>query len=125
MKKTRKKILGVSGLVLVIAVTVVAAMLPGPGASATDEVTSVTDTIQVRVVGSVPRVDITGIDNNEIIVTPNQTFTVDYENVETMRVTLTHTALDGTVTEYELDSFVPDYYPGSEYYEVNFIKSTS
>lgn len=122
MKRTRKKILGISGLVLVVAVTIVAAMLPGPEASAADDVTGVEDTIQVRVVGAVPRVDITGIDNNEVIVVPNQTFTVDYENVETMKVILTHTALDGTVTEYELDSFVPNYYPGSEYYEVNFIK---
>ncbi len=122
MKKTRKKILGLSGLVLVIALTVVAAMLPDPGASAADGTTSVTDIINVRVVGAVPRVDIVGIDNGETIIVPNQTFTVEYENVDTMEVLLTHTALDGTVTEYGLDSFVPDYYPGSTDYEINFIK---
>ena len=54
MKKTKKRVLGLLGLVLVIITTIFAAFLPGPEASAEGGITSVTDTISVRVVGSVP-----------------------------------------------------------------------
>lgn len=119
MRKTQKRILGISGLCLVAAMTVFAATLPVPGAAATS---GVTDTIKVRVVGSVPDVNILGIENGEIITSPSQFFTVEYENVETVSVVLEHTDLDGTVTPYTLDEFVPDYEPGAEEYNVLFIK---
>ena len=59
MKKTHKKILGLFGLVLVVAVTVFAAFLPAPKTQAVDT-TTVTDTISVRVVGSTPVVNLSG-----------------------------------------------------------------
>lgn len=99
--------------------TVFAATLPVPGASATS---SVTDTISVRVVGSVPDVNILGIDNGEVITVPNQFFKVEYENVDTISVILEHVDLDGNVTTYTLDEFVPDYEPGTEEYNLHFIK---
>ncbi|MBR3052294.1 hypothetical protein IKG60_01580 [Candidatus Saccharibacteria bacterium] len=119
MKKTQKKILGISGLCLVVVITILAAILPVPGASATE---SVTDTIQVRVVGSVPDVNILGIDNGEVITVPNQSFTVTYENVADVTVTLEHTDLDGNTTTYLLDELTPDYYAGSEEYDVHFVE---
>ena len=122
MRKAKKRVLGLCGLSLVAGMTAVAATLPGPKASATGDVTTVTDTLSVRVVGAVPKVDILGIDNGEVIVVPTQSFTVEYENVDELTVVLTHTDLDGNVTEYTLDETVPDYYPGSEDYTVNFVK---
>ena len=119
MKKTQKKVLGLLGLVLVVAITVIAAVLPGPEASAT---ASVTDTISVRVVGSVPNVTILGIDNGEIITSPNQTFTVEYENSNIVTVTLKHIDLDGETHTYLLDEKEVDYYPGSETYNIHFVK---
>lgn len=120
MKKTQKRVLGFLGLASVVAVTAVAAYLPGPEASAT---TSVTDTITVRVVGSVPNVTITSIDNGEVITTPRQNFAVNYENVEKLTVKLTHIDLDGNETTYVLDNDRDvDYQPGTEVYNINFVK---
>ena len=123
MKRTHKKIFGFCGLLLVAAMTVFAAFLPGPETQAADT-TSVTDTIQVRVVGAVPKVDITGIDNREVITSPHQFFTMDYENSHTVILTLRHTDLDGNVQEYELDRIDADYNPGTESYNVRFIEGS-
>lgn len=121
MKRTYKKIFGFCGLLLVAAMTILAAFLPVPKTQAA-EVTTVTDTIQVRVVGSVPKVDILGIDNGEIITSPHQSFTVNYENSHTVEVTLKHTDVDGNVNFYPLDMIDADYYPGTENYNLRFIK---
>lgn len=121
MKKHTKKVLGYLGLALVATTTAVAIVLPGPDTSAASQ-TSVTDTVTVRVVGSVPNVTILGIDNREIITVPEQAFTLNYENSETVTVSLRHTDLEGNVQNYELDSFTADYNPGSESYNIYFIK---
>lgn len=125
MKRTHKKIFGFCGLLLVVAMTVFAAFLPGPNTKAADDVTSVTDTIKVRVVGSVPRVDIIGINNGEVITVPRQSFTMDYENSHTVKLTLRHTDLDGNVQEKTLDIIDADYYAGSETYNIRFIDNGS
>ena len=119
MKKTRKKVLGFLGLFVVAVMTVAAVVIPGPATSA---ITTVTDTIQVRVVGSVPDVNILGIVNNAIYTNPERLFTVEYENVEKYTVTLEYTDLDGNVTEELLDEAFADYEAGSENYRFRLIK---
>lgn len=113
MKKTHKQVLGVLGLVFVAAITIFAATLPVPSASAT---TSVMDTIQVRVVGSVPSVEIVGIDNGEATSSPVQDFSVRYENSELVTVSLSYTDMDGVVHEYSIGTIDADFTAG----ETNF-----
>ena len=119
MKKTHKRVLGFSGLALVGALTGVAMMIPTPETLATS---SVTDTIQVRVVGSVPDVNITGIDNNRVYTDSARPFNVSYENIETLVVSLEYTDLDGNVRNLVLDEIVPDYKPGEKDYNVMFVR---
>ena len=56
MKKTQKKAFGILGLLLVIVMTIFAAIIPGPGATA---LSSVTDVVEIRVVGTGPHVEFT------------------------------------------------------------------
>lgn len=114
MRKTHKKALGFLGLVFVAAITIFATTLPSPSASATT--TSVTDTIQVRVVGSVPSVEILGIDNGEETLLSTQDFSVRYENSDVVTISLSYTDMDGVVHEFPIDTIDADYNAG----EVNF-----
>ena len=94
MKKTQKKILGLSGLALVTAVTVYAAFLPNPGASA---LSSVTDTITVRVIGSAPSAEIITPASGETTVYTNWPININYEYTKTLDVTLEYKDRDGNI----------------------------
>lgn len=122
MKKTHKKILGLVSLVFVVAMTIVAALLPAPETQAAN--TSVTDTISVRVVGSVPNVGISGITNDSIFTSPSHSVTVEYENVEYLSVILKYTDADGVVHDIPLlqdgDDFV-DYNTGEVTFNFNLL----
>ena len=120
MKKAKKQCLGFFGLSLVVAMTAVAASMPTPRASAVSS--TITDTITVRVVGSVPDVNIRGIVNDATYVNPERIFAVDYENVETMVVSLEYTDLEGNTTTTILDETTPDYNAGTETYKIRLIK---
>lgn len=118
MKKTKKRVLGLLGLILVIITTIFAAFLPGPEASAEGGITSVTDTISVRVVGSVP--DILNVKpiNGSVFIYPDQDLSFDYENVEYLTITIRYTDKDDVehiiplLEKDDPESFV-DYIPGS------------
>lgn len=114
MKKTHKQALGFLGLVFVAAITIFAITLPSPSASATT--TSVTDTIQVRVIGSVPNVEILGINNDKETLSSAQDFSVRYENSDVVTISLSYTDMDGVVHEYPIDTINADYSAG----EANF-----
>ncbi len=101
MKKTHKKILGLFGLVLVVAVTVFAAFLPAPKTQAVDT-TTVTDTISVRVVGSTPVVNLSGITPGAVVTSGSQEVDITYENIEKLLATLKFTDVNGNVTEQNL-----------------------
>lgn len=118
MKKTKKRVLGLLGLVLVAIITILAAFLPGPEVSAEGGATIVTDTISVRVVGSQP--DILNIkpENGSVFIYPDQNLSFDYENVEYITITIYYTDKDDTTHEIDLltiddpESFV-DYIAGT------------
>ena len=124
MKKTHKQIFGCFGLGLVAAMTAVAIALPSPQASA---ISTVTDTLQVRVVGDTPMADTPVatdshgniIEQGSEISYPILNFTTNYENVEYLRFNLTYTYTnpDGTtstkVYENIFDERFTDYYPGT------------
>ena len=117
MKKKTKKIFGFVGLALVIGVTAIACSLPSPKAKATQ---SVVDNIQVRVVGSAPDVRFTDTENNEIIIYPRKTFSVEYEKVVNYGLTLTHTDMDGNVTSEVIDTRVVNNATGKNDYTIIF-----
>ncbi|MBR3236221.1 hypothetical protein IKF92_00865 [Candidatus Saccharibacteria bacterium] len=106
MEKTKKKIFGLLGLLLVAAITVFAAFLPGPEAAATSEVV---DTVQIRVIGGQPNVEIVGdLKKEKVVTSPEQGVTVDYDNLNHITVTLKYTDKDGaehtfTLVDQDLD----------------------
>lgn len=108
MKKTPKKVLGLVSLGLVAITTAFAASIPSPSAMAV-ETSSLTDTIKVRVVGSVPNVDILEPNDETVFVYPNIDARISYENVEYIDVTLDYTDGDGATTQYTLSQLFPDY----------------
>lgn len=121
MKKTKKTILGIIGLTLVVAMTVLAVLLPESGASALDT-NPITDEVKVRVVGSVPMIKLTYPENDTIFVDPTQYFTFEYENVETTTTEVRYTDASGTEHIYTIDTVDPDYVPGtSEAYPLDLL----
>ncbi len=101
MKRAQKKIFGFLGLIFVIVTTIIAAKIPAPIASA---ISSVTDTIVVTVVGSVPDVNVSGITNGEVTLEP-EAVTVSYENVNNVVVSVKYTNADGITISKVIDSF--------------------
>lgn len=94
MKKTQKKIIGLLGLVVVVAMTLFAAFLPGPRASA---ISSVTDTITVTVENKdqPPEASISSPSSGEKFLSPEQEIRIDYVNLKQYKLILTYTDLDG------------------------------
>lgn len=114
MKRTRKKVMGFFGLFIVALMTITAAVIPSPGVSA---LSTLTDTITVRVVGSVPNVDVAGITNGEVTISKKPPFIVNYENVGSYRVTVKYTNKDGVATSYLLDEVEVDGAVGTKNYD--------
>lgn len=77
MKQKHKKILGALGLVVVAAITAFAASLPTP----TQATSSVTDTIEVRVVGEDPSLNARGESEDNIAKT-----IIDYDKIDTLHI---------------------------------------
>ena len=119
MKKRQKNILGCFGLVAVATMVGVAITIPDQRASAA---TSVTDTIQVRVVGTMPDVNITGIVNEGVYANPERKFNISYENVDRVVLVLSYTDLEGNTVTKTLDQFYPGYEAGEEDYEIVFVE---
>ena len=107
MKKTQKTIFGFLGLLTVVAMTVIATAIPSPGASAN----SMTDTINVRVVGSVTNVKFKKPSENTITTNDVISFAFDYENASSARLALSYTNKNGDTVS------LPDYesYPDLDY----------
>lgn len=124
MKKTKKRVFGLLGLILVVVTTIFAAFLPGPGASAVGA-SSATDTVLVRVVGNVPDVHITNPANGSIfIIKDHQTLDFNYENINKATVVIDFTDKDGVTTTYDIDTFDSDYNPGSKTYSIDDYDNT-
>ena len=100
MKKTQKKAFGILGLLLVVVMTIFAAIIPGPGATA---LSSVTDIVEIRVVGTGPHVEFTNPEEDAIYVTPSHDFPYIYDNSETVTIKLEYTDPGGGTHEYVLD----------------------
>lgn len=116
MKETHKKICGFLGLAVVASMTVVATQIPEAHAATS----TVTDIISVRVVNPVPDITIDGIINNEVDFAPEKTFSVDYDNVTSVTVTLEYTDTEGNVHNYVIDTISGiDYGSGTKSYTIN------
>lgn len=114
MKKTHKKIFGLFGLVLVAALTIFAAFLPGPETQAS-EGKVVTDTVQVRVVGESPDVNMTGIVDRSVFVKRRHDITVTYENVDDLSIVFKYTDgydIEQTMSLLKGDDGHVNYSPG-------------
>jgi len=118
MRRIPKKILGLFGLILVIAVTIFAATIPSAGVLATS---NVTETIVVRVVEPGPGVLITSPKNGEKIITPTQTVTYDYENVVKVKITVDYYDKDGKLHAYIIDEFATDKETGSGEIDIDLL----
>lgn len=118
MKTRKKKILGLLGLFLVAAVTAFAAFMPQQRASATYS-QSISDELQVRIVGEVPRVAFTTPVSGTKFTTPQQALTFDYENVDHIQLRLTYKGENGAERTKALDDFYVDYQAGTRIYPLN------
>ena len=117
MKRTQKRVLGFFGLTLVVAATFVAAMLPGPEASATN---TVTDRLVVRVISDNPNVEIEKIENGSAFVNPIQSIPFTYESVDRVVVTLEYTDAEGVTHFYTIKTIDGiDYEAGSDTIDLN------
>ncbi|MBR3131850.1 hypothetical protein IKG33_00325 [Candidatus Saccharibacteria bacterium] len=117
MRKTQKKVFGLVGLALVIATTVFAALLPNPSSSA---VSTVTDTVVVRVVGDVPDVNITVPKSGAVFVDPNRVISFDYEHVKYATMKVKYVDKDGVSHEYtELDRLIVGEEVGGKAYNLD------
>jgi hypothetical protein len=115
MKKTQKQIFGCFGLGLVAAMTITAALMPSPQASAIT--TTIKDNIEVKVIGVTPAVSISGVEQGGETTATSVTFTTTYENIETIHYKLEYTNPDGTKTVFE--PVIPDKAVGYESGSVN------
>ena len=102
MKRTQKRIVGFLGLVGVAAITTVAMMMPAP---TTQAVSTMTDTINVRVVSDTTRVAITSPADGSEFVSPNQVIKYEYESANRITVTLEYTDVNNVKHEYVLEDF--------------------
>ena len=117
MKKTQKKVFGLFGLLLVIITTIFAAFMPGPETLASP---SMTNSIVVRVVGNRPNVDLIGpAESGSIFVSPNLDFSYNYEETETVIITLEYTDINGITHNFILDTIDTGYSPGSGSLDLN------
>ncbi len=105
MRKAKKRLLGAVGLFAVGTMTVVAANIPSPGASA---LSAVTDTVVVRVVGSTPAVGLSSPEDGKTITFPNYTVTIQYENATEVTLTQTHVDTGETTELATYDNLDPD-----------------
>jgi len=105
MKEHTKKAFGLFGLMLVAITTVFAATLPVPQAIAA---TSAADTIVVRVTGTTPHVEFTGVINDSVFIEPEQAFSYIYDNIDTAVITLEYKDLSGNIHDYTLDTVNTD-----------------
>lgn len=119
MKVTKKKFLGLLGLFLVAAITTFAALMPQSGANASHS-TSISDQVEVRVVGSVPLVQFTSPANDTRFARPLQSVSMNYENVTDVDVQIEYTDRQGNSHTYSLEAVHgADYRPGSKTYQLN------
>lgn len=111
MRKTQKRILGLFGLLVVATMTIAAAIMPDMRASA---VSSITDTVQIRVVGSVPDAKFTKPEENIITTANEQTYGFNYENVTDVRLAITYVGEDRVLNLPNYKVYHnPDYSPGT------------
>jgi len=115
MKRTTKQILGLIGFFLVVAITIFAATLPNPEASAYTK----TEHIILRVAGTTPRVAIVNPRPDAILVSPEQNIELEYENVGPTTITVEYTDEDGIAQSHLLESTDFSYSPGTKTYSLN------
>lgn len=96
MKRIKRRILGLLGLVLVATMTFVAAIMPEREAEA---ISTVTDTVVVRVIGDVPNVFFTEPTSNVTTTEPLHNIGVSFENITDLRIDYQYTGADGIPTE--------------------------
>lgn len=111
MKRQKKRLLGFFGLLLVAIMTVVAAATPGPETSA---LSTITDTIQVRVIGSVPDVKFKYPNQNIVTASSQHVLLITHENVDSARIKLGYKHEDGSIDEYNIASYDNLDYEASE-----------
>lgn len=96
MKKTQKRIVGILSLALVVAMTIFAALLPTPGASA---LSGVTDTVILTIVYDIPFVQIQGPSSGDTIASLDEPISIKFDNLKNYKLTATYVRSDGTEEE--------------------------
>lgn len=100
MRKTQKKILGLLGLVLVAVMTIFAAFMPNPSASAIEAV-GTSDSLEIRVLDEVPSISILNPQSDSLTSSLNDSIMVNYVNLKEFTVTVYYVDSEGVEHETE------------------------
>lgn len=111
MKKTKRKILGFLGLILVVAMTIVAYFIPSPDAEAEEGTTSHTDQIVINVYDQNPNIVFNNPKNEQIIV--GEDLKIEYDWMEAFSIDFEILYDDEVYASWteELGEFEPTEYP--------------
>ncbi len=113
MKKQTKRVFGLCGLAVVGVTTAIAASLPAPITAATDGNMSSTDTVIVRVVSDKADVNVGGVENGSVVISPSQKLIVDYsDGVKMLSAKLIYTDINGNTDTYNFETKDVDYHSG-------------
>ena len=117
MRKNKKRLLGLFGLSVVAIMFGVAVSIPEKKALA--ETKQVQDMLVVQVIGESPSVTIIGIEDEDTEISAQQNFTVTYDNVENVTITLEYTDEDGVKHTKIIDSIPSDGSSGEKSYSID------
>lgn len=99
----KKKLVGLVGLALVVLMTIFAYFLPGEAKAADTH----TDVIRVTVYDQYPSVTINEPENESVTVSPEVEIGFDYENSQTVKMTLSYQDEEGNTQTIELPDYTP------------------
>ena len=108
--KLNKPLMGAIGLIAVVIMTIIAAFIPTPNASAEEtgaSVGSMSDTLKIMVYNQFPSITLGLGLSNDATVSPEVSFDFLYEHIDYIDFTLSYEDEDGNVIEIPLPRYVP------------------
>ena len=117
MRKKQKRLLGLLGLSVVAIMFGIAVGIPEQRALATT--TSVVDQLTIRVTKESPDVSIISSADESVEISPSQNFTITYESVDNVTITIEYTDQNGERQTKVIDNFSTDSDSGEKNYSIS------
>lgn len=117
MEKTQKKIIGFFGLVLVIAMTLLAMYFPE---SETSAISTLTDTLTVKVISGVADVELISPQPGSVVTHADNTIKFSYSNIISAELVLIKKESDGSTSTHPIETYTIDDEYGERTINVDF-----